>query len=83
MDWKGRDLSYDIIQRFAWRDWMTTRNLSQDSCCMTRFESGTLPVTTKNSIHSTPNLSVAYVEYVTVNAKEQRTYYLWYSITDV
>lgn len=61
----------------------TTRSLSQDCCCLTRFESGTLPLTTKNSIHSMPKLSVTYVKKVTVNAKAQRTYYLWYSITDV
>jgi len=57
---------------------MTTRNLSQDSCCLTRFESGTLPKTTRNSVHSTPKLSVTYVEYVTGKAKEQRTYYLYH-----
>lgn len=62
---------------------MKTRNLSQGSCCLTRFESGTLPVTTRNSIHSTPKLSVPYVEYVTGNIKELRTYYWWYSIGDV
>jgi hypothetical protein len=55
---------------------MTKRNLSQDSCCLIRFESGTLPKTTRNSIQSKPKFSVMYVEYVTGDAKEQRTYYL-------